>query len=235
MQREVPGMEFLPASLLYRIDTLYKTFEMDRVTFGGAHPNCESVSLLISDGQQYQPVTKFLKGSFRELVMGIIALDERMAGQLERSLLARMFGRSGRKFVYGKALFKLVRKSLDFKAIFGSGAILKMTKILWGALWGAKMKTLLRKHTNCHYILRVIVLPFEESESVEAARLVDCPAAFAYEHPEAGDIRLMPVCAWAMNKNEILRATAEKYGVAGTTGEEGIESLAGKSVATDAS
>lgn len=90
---------------------------------------------------------------------------------------------------------------------------------------GKKIKHLLRRHTRCHSILRLIVLPFEEKECVEAARLVDCPAAFAFEHPETREVRLMPVCAWAIYKDDILRNTTAHYGIDNETGQEGLDAL----------
>jgi uncharacterized radical SAM superfamily Fe-S cluster-containing enzyme len=225
MAKSVPGMEFMPAGLLFQIKTLYQTFDVDRITFGGAHPNCESVSVLISDGEKYQPASKYLKKPFEDVVMEVIALDDRMGRELEKSLWSRMFGRFGRKMKYGMELFKLVRRNLDFNQIFIGRPSLKMMRILWGLLRGVKLKTLLRTHTRCQHILRVIVLPFEEAANVEAARLVECPAAFAYEHPESHDVRFMPVCSWAIYKDDILRATAKRYGLAGTTGDEGTEAL----------
>jgi hypothetical protein len=51
---------------------------------------------------------------------------------------------------------------------------------------------------------------------------VDCPASFAYEHPESKEIRFMPVCAWSMYKDDILRSTAETYGFDDGTGNLGM-------------
>ena len=154
-----------------------------------------------------------------------MALDARMAEDLPKSLLGRMLGRKGRQAVYGWALLRLARRHVRFDKVFGSGAWGKLARILWGVVRGRKVKDMLRAHTQCHSILRVIILPFEEKECVEAARLVDCPAAFAYEHPETGEIRLMPVCAWPAYKNDILRATADHYGVDDSTGQDGLTGL----------
>ena len=87
-----------------------------------------------------------------------------------------------------------------------------LTRIAWGLLRGEKLKTLIRRYTRFQNILRLIVLPFEHKSCIESARLVDCPASFAFENPENGDISLMPVCTWPIYKNDILRKTAENYG-----------------------
>lgn len=225
MMKAVPGIEFIPAGVLYRIKTLKETFELGRLTFGGAHPNCESVSLLVSDGQKYNPLSRYLKTPFMQAVDELLELDHRMGEELPQTLLSRLFGKRGRQLHYGWRLWQLGRKHIDFREIFGGPWKMKTLKILFGLMQGKKAKDLLRANTQCHHILRAIVLPFEESECVESARLVDCPAAFAYEHPETREIRFMPVCAWAIYKNNILRQTTEAYGIDDGTGTEGLTGL----------
>lgn len=205
-----PGMQFFPAGLLYKFKTLKEVFKA-RLTFGGAHPNCESVSLMISDGQKYQPFTKYLKRSQNEVIIEAIHLDKELGKKLKKNLLAALLGETGKKIVCGWAAFKFLSRTVKFDEVFGDHATLKIVRIILGLAFGRKLKNLLRKYTKCQNILRVMVLPFEESECVESARLVDCPASFAYEHPVTGEIRLMPVCAWPLYKNKILRVTAKKY------------------------
>ncbi|MCP4688611.1 MAG: hypothetical protein GY859_11210, partial [Desulfobacterales bacterium] len=77
---------------------------------------------------------------------------------------------------------------------------------------GEKLKNLLRRYTRCQSVLRMIVLPFEEKACIESARLVECPTAFAFENIRTGKISLMPVCAWPIYKNRVLKKTSEKYG-----------------------
>jgi len=225
MAAQFPGMAFFPAGVMYKLMTLRQTFDLGRLTFGGAHPNCEAVSAMISDGRKYQPLTKYLQRPLNDVVADLLALDAAMAEKLPQSLMGKLFGVRGRRFVYGWKLYRLARRSLDTRQIFGGNAFPKLVKIAWGLMRGVKMKTLLRANTQAHGILRVIVLPFEERECVEAARLVDCPAAFAYEHPVTKEVQFMPVCAWAIHKNGILRETAQAYGVDHDTGQEGLTGL----------
>lgn len=217
MMNAVPGMDFIPAGMLYGLKNLQNTFNVGRLTFGGAHPNCESISVLVSDGNAYQPLSKYLHCSLRDLATQAVQLDKAMAGKFESSLLARLFGRKGRQLVMGHAIWKLVNRCFNKRELFGGDYKMKIAKVLFGLLRGEKMKVLLRRHTKCHNILRVIVLPFEEPANVESARLVECPSAFAYEHPLTREIRLMPVCSWAIYKDSILRMTAERYGAVAMT------------------
>ena len=195
------------------------------MTFGGAHPNCEAISVMISDGEKYHPVSTFLKRPVGDVANDALELDARMAKELDKSILARLFGHKGRQYVYGLALWKFAQRNIDYRAVFGAGGKQKVAKIIMGLIRGEKLKNLLRRNTRLHGILRVIILPFEDKDCVEAARLVDCPANFAYEHPKTREIRLMPLCSWVAYKNDILRETAKNYGVARKVGEEGFTGL----------
>ncbi|NQU42609.1 radical SAM protein, partial [bacterium] len=225
MTKAIPGMEFVPAAVMYRFETLLSTFNVGRLTFGGAHPNCEMVSLLVSDAKGYHPPSRFLKRPFQEAVRDLLQLDREMGKNLKSHWISNLFGRRGQRFVYGKALWKLIRRNLDLDEIFGGSPWQGAARVGWDLLRGRKFKEVLRRHTHLHGILRVIVLPFVEQDWVESARLVDCPANFAYEHPKTKEIRLMPVCAWAIYKDDILRVTSEEYGLDHKTGQDGLTGL----------
>jgi uncharacterized radical SAM superfamily Fe-S cluster-containing enzyme len=214
-----PGVKFFPAGLLYKFHTLKDIFDV-RITFGGAHPNCESVSAMISDGNKYQPLTKFLKNPQDEILLEAIKLDEKMGMKLKHSAIAKVFGKSGKKIILGVAILKFLKKNVNFQEVFGDRTKSKLLKIAWGLLRGERLKNLLRKYTKCRSLLRLMVLPFEDLENVESDRLVDCPTSFAYEHPITGEIRLMPVCAWVIYKNDILRKTANNYGIVSSSSKK---------------
>jgi hypothetical protein len=147
------------------------------------------------------------------VIQEAIDKDAEVAAKLKSNLIARLFGEPGKKFLCGWVLLGLVRKGINFHELFGDRSGTQLARILWGLIRGEKMKHLLRKYTRCHDILRITILPFEEAGCVESARLVECPASFAYEHPVTRQIRLMPVCAWTIFKNDILRETSEQYGI----------------------
>lgn len=211
-----PGTQFFPASILYKFNTLKEVFDA-RLTFGGAHPNCESVSLMVSDGEKYQPFTKYLKNDVNTAIIQAVKVDEAVGKRIKKSLFVKLFGKRGAQLIYSYEILKLLKQNVKAKEVLGKNPILTLTKILLGVMSGKKLKTMFRKHTKFHSILRMIILPFEEAECVESARLVDCPAAFAYEHPKTKEICFMPVCAWALHKDDILRETAKNYSIAKTS------------------
>lgn len=205
------GIQFFPAAMLYKFQNIKRIFNLT-LTFGGAHPNCESVSLLISDGDRYQPLPTFLKGSQDDLFKKAVLLDEQIGKSISNSILVKTLGEKGKKIVASWMIMKFINKFLDFDKIFEDSKVKGLLKIGLGLARGIKLKHLLRRYTKCHNLLRMIVLPFEEKACIESARLVDCPASFAFENSESGKISLMPVCAWVIYKNGVLKQTAEKYG-----------------------
>jgi len=209
----LPGTEFVPAGMLYKFKTLLENFDVGRLTFGGAHPNCESVAILISDGKAYHPASRYLKKSFSQMVQDAVTLDKELGIKLNKSILVKIFGKPAKKFLFGLSAFGFFKKNAKMGEVFGERVWTNIMKILWGLLRGEKAKNLLRRYTQCHGILRMIILPFEESMCLESARLVECPGSFAYEHPLTGEIRLMPVCAWPIFKDDILKETSKRYGV----------------------
>jgi uncharacterized radical SAM superfamily Fe-S cluster-containing enzyme len=217
-KNSIPGIEFFPAGLIPQLKTLFETFPLGRITFGGAHPNCESVSVLISDGKKYSPPSRFLKTPMDEAIRDLLILDKAMREKFQKcaSSLRK------RRLIYGLRMYKFLKQHVNLHEVFGGSPLLGCLKIMMGLIAGTKAKVLLRQHTRLHGILRIIILPFEEKECVEAARLVDCPAAFAYEHPGTKEIRFMPVCSWSIHKNDMLRATSETYGVDNGTGTLGL-------------
>ncbi len=212
VEKAKPGTKFFPAAILYKFDTLKDVFDF-RMTFGGAHPNCESVSMMVSDGEKYQPFSKYLKKDLNEAILQAVKLDEEMGKRLKKSVFVKIFGKKGKQFLYGLKILGFFKQTINLNEILGSNPYIKSLKIILGLMTGKKLKTMFRKYTKFHNVLRMIVLPFEEAECVESARLVDCPAAFAYEHPSTKDISFMPVCAWALHKDNILKATALNYNV----------------------
>ena len=54
--------------------------------------------------------------------------------------------------------------------------------------------------------------PFEEQNAVDAARMENCKAVFAYEDIKNNRIGTVPVCLWYPYRNEILRKITLKYG-----------------------
>ncbi len=208
-----PGeeVEFLPAGFLGQVDTLLKCLRVKPLPFGGAHPNCESMYMLVSDGTRYLPLSHFLKGSVYEVARALRDLSERLARRLPAdgkpswALRLRAFlGVAG-----------VARRHFRFDRVFkgkGLGKLWHALATLVGFLVGRKSRLVFERHTNVQAVLQLVVLPFEDRSNIETRRLERCPTGFVYYDPEKDEVAHVPTCAWGLFKNETMRRIADYYG-----------------------
>ncbi|MBM4042769.1 MAG: radical SAM protein, partial [Planctomycetes bacterium] len=89
-----PGdpVAFLPAMFLGEVPTLVKYLNIKPLPFAGAHPNCESMYMLVSDGKQYRPLGHFLKSPVEDFARALRKVEERLARRDLRIGLAQAKG-----------------------------------------------------------------------------------------------------------------------------------------------
>ncbi|KPK59524.1 MAG: hypothetical protein AMK73_08575 [Planctomycetes bacterium SM23_32] len=204
-------VEFLPMgpSAALRLPLLF--FGAVPLKFGGVHPNCETATYLISDGNQFWPLSRYLKRPLDEIAEEVVSLSERLEPELSRLDPQKWLDRKRGQVKVLRAFLPLLFRSLNFRQLFGKDPWWAGLCVVGGLLIGRKLKQQVRKHSTVRDAMLMVVLPFEEAHSVEAARLQECPSAFVYEEPETGEVKTMPVCVWGLYKNEIQRKIAEKY------------------------
>ena len=214
-------MEFLPAGVL-DVDFFTEYFKLRRTPFAGVHPNCESVGLLVSNGKEYVPFSRYFKKSLFDLAKHIRQTEEtivRRLGPITTGWLGNALEKLGLQramssvFVFvhvGNVLFRGVRLDRVLGAT-GLPAVAKALKIVTMIGFGYKTKDVMRAHSQLHTVLRIIVLPFEDDANRESARLERCAAAFAYVDPELDKVQTIPVCAWGLHKNRMLAKVTEHY------------------------
>jgi hypothetical protein len=125
--------------------------------------------------------------------------------------MGRRWHRMRAQFLVLRTFAPLAFRALNFRRIFKGSPVLGVLRTLGGVLIGRKLKDQLRKHTHLKFAMLMVVLPFEEYHSVESARLQGCPSGFAYEDPDTGEVKTIPVCLWGLYKNDLQRRIAEKY------------------------
>ncbi|MBM4036989.1 MAG: radical SAM protein [Planctomycetes bacterium] len=205
-------VDFVPAGLGYKLDILTRFFTSTRLTFGGVHPNCESMTLLLSDGERYHALSHYLKRPLHEVAEEIVTLAERLGPGLEKLDPKRLWQRLRGQWRVVRAAWRPVRRSLDFRRILRGRPFFAVLRILAALAIGRKGKDVLRRHTRVQDALRMIVLPFEEYHSIDGSRLRNCTAGFAFEDPDTGEVRTIPVCSFSLYKNDVQRKLAAKYG-----------------------
>lgn len=216
------SVDFLPAGLLGQFTTLLKYLKIKPLPFAGAHPNCESMYLLISDGRHYTPLNRYLRGSTAALMQDLIQANARLAAReqrLETSHGGRLLGalrlrrlllRSSGWLSVGRLLLHHVRLGHLLQGR-GPGKLLHWLALTAGFLAGRPTRDVLARHARIQGVLQLIVLPFEDQSVLETERLERCPSAFAYYDPAANRVRTVSTCAWPLHKTAVMQRITAYY------------------------
>jgi hypothetical protein len=205
-------VDFLSAGLPGRLANLVNFTTSARMTFGGVHPNCESMTYLLSDGEQYRPLGDFTNGNLEDLLTDLVNASLELGPFLSRLNPDRPAHRAlGLLRCMGSVGPRLLR-FVNWKKLLKGRPFAGIVGIALDLLRGRDLKESLRAHSVVGDVLRMVVLPFEEYHSVESQRLRHCRAAFAYQDPDTEQVGLVPVCAWSLFKKDIQRRIARRYG-----------------------
>lgn len=206
-EKLVPEIEFVPTGMM-KFDILSRFF--GRQTLGGSHPNCESATLLVSDGSQYVPISSYLNIPLSELLARLRKLDTALCRQSDALPASGV-----RRSLFGLKTFvqtlSILGRAIRLKAIFGKSAGRNMAAAVMDLLRGKKIDQILSKRTTFKNMLTLITIPYEDQGGLEDARLKDCPAVFAYEDVDTGRIRTAAFCSWQTVKDDVCRKIQAHY------------------------
>jgi len=199
------GVEFVP---LGSLDTkaFNRVLKIKDMPFVGVHPNCESITILVSDGERFLPISRFL----RKGLFGLVGELRRVSARIP---VEGRFG-LGRRLRIWASLARIVLTHLDFAAAAGRrwpAAAFPWLAVLAKVVFGRKLKDALRAHTRLQGILQIIILPFEDYDTCETVRLRMCTSCFVYPTGRDGEIKYVPVCAWEKHKKRAMREIAEVF------------------------
>ncbi len=215
--------EFIPAGLSYALRKPRAFFRRNPrsevLLLAGAHPNCESMTLLISDGKRYRGINHYLRKPLQQAAMEVAALCHRLGPRLDRLDARHLFPRLLGQALILCTLLPWVLTRIRLERLIGN-PFSALGRLVFGlpSRLSAGGKGIRRRARR---MLRVAVLPFEEEHSIDAARLENCKGVFAYEDPEDGGVKYIPACLWYPYRNPILEKLSRKYGVEG----EGAETV----------
>ncbi len=214
--------EFVPAGIFGQFPTIIDILGVTPPPFIGAHPNCESFYMLVSDGEKYAPVADFMKSPIGDVVKAMFEVEKRVAARRQR-LQSGLFGRTLAKIGLRNFYERMATRLALVRA--GRGHV-RMTRMVKGkgigkvrhalamafalALGKAGSKTF-ERHSTTQTPLQIIILPFEDRFVLESERLERCPNAFAYVDPADGEVKTIPVCTWPRHKKKVLRQIADAY------------------------
>jgi hypothetical protein len=169
------------------------------------------MTLLVSDGKCFRSINHYLKKPFSKAALEFAAISEKIEPKLNRLDRDKFFQRvRGQLFIIRKFapwFFSTVRLS-RFKPIRS------ITQLIVDRLFRKRKRDKAFKSRRARRIIRVAMLPFEEQHSIDAARLKNCKAVFAYEDVEDGKVKFYPACNWYPYRDALLEKISGKYGVA---------------------
>ncbi len=206
-ESNIQGAEFVPTGMMY-FNVLSKFF--GKQTLGGAHPNCESATLVVSDGQKYRPISHYMKKKLSSFLVELKDLDQDLA-----SKDSKIPSKGPRRKIFQletiARLSVLIARSIDFKRFFGGPTIKNASMFLMDLCRGRKMDAILANRTAFKHVLTMMTIPYEDEGGLEDARLKDCPAVFAYEDVKTGSIRTTAFCSWQTVKDQVCREIQDFY------------------------
>jgi len=214
IQDAFPGepVAFLPMYFACHLNRALRFFGGVPMTFADVHPNCESATILWSDGERFRPLSAYLRKPLFELCEEIVARVEALGPRLDRLDHTKPLDRLRGRLLVLRNFAGLIRRSFRWDMILRGNPAVALLRVFGGALLGKSLKKQLAKHCNVTHALDMIVLPFEEYHSIDGARLALCKGGFAYEDPDDGVVKTIPICAWSQFRDEIERKIAAKVG-----------------------
>ena len=206
-ERMIPEIEFVPTGMM-KFEVLSKFF--GRQTLGGSHPNCESATLMVSDGSKYVPISSYLTTPLSQFLATLKSLDKELVMQnaaLNRGKLAKVLFEL-------KTIVRTVSvlyRSLKIRKVFGEKSVRNGLMALVDLISGKKIDKILSGRTCFKKMLTLITIPYEDQGGLEDARLKDCPAVFAYEDVQTGKIKTAAFCSWQTIKDDICKEIQAHY------------------------
>lgn len=215
-------IDFIPAGFLGQIPNLQRYLGMARIPFAGAHPNCESMYVLISDGEKFVPVARYLKSSILNVAQDLLAAEKKFSACVKATKTG-FFGRmrSGlgvmAAYLCVRAHFaaaKVAWRGVRFGSLLkgrGPSELFHASLAPIELLFGRRLANVLARHTKVQGALQLIILSFEDRSTMETERLERCPTAFTFYDPKKDEVKYVPICSWHMHKNGVMEAISKHY------------------------
>ncbi len=203
----IPDIEFVPTGMM-KFEVLSRFF--GRQTLGGSHPNCESATLLVSDGSRYVPISSYLTTSLSQLLARLRNVDQDLLSEVRESNTSRFARTVFDLKTLGKTV-KILYSSLKIRKVFGDKFLRNGLLAVLDLIRGVKIDRILSERTCFKRLLTMITIPYEDKGGLEDARLKDCPAVFAYEDIRTGKIKTAAFCSWQTIKDDICKEIQAHY------------------------
>ncbi|HBM16520.1 MAG TPA: hypothetical protein DD381_09305 [Lentisphaeria bacterium] len=200
--------QIYPVSLIRKWEHLANIFKLKNMHFLGVHPNCESFTLLISNGKNFLPFTRYLKKGILSLIDDLELLDKKLQPYTPTTIS------KWQKYLTIVSLVKLFFKHANLNAIVnakGLKSVARWVSILGHIALGKKLKDIIKEKTEIRSTFKVLILPFEDNDTLESERLQECSSCFAYVDVKTNSIKSIPFCIWEKHKKVIMKDMAEVF------------------------
>ena len=206
-ERILPDVEFVSTGMM-KFEILSKFF--GKQTLGGSHPNCESATLVISDGEKYVPLSSYLNIPLSEALSKLRKLDKKLTRKAPTKS-ASLWRRWWFNLSTTVQTAFIVARTINLRKSLAKPVFLNGIRFLSDIACGRKIDEVLRRRTSFKQLLTLITIPYEDQGGLENARLHDCPAVFAYEDVGTGQIRTAAFCSWQIIKDDVCRKIQAHY------------------------
>jgi len=217
IQESVPGggVDFIPAGMTYWLGVMRPFFskkpDSGLLNFAGIHPNCESVTFLVSDGESYRGLNHYLNKPLTEAAEDLAAAVKKIQPKLAKLDPAKPLQRLRGKLLCATAMAPWALRTVNKRRLAGPNPINRLGKALWSQWKRRRTKRRTKKSSPSSY-LRVVIIPLEEQHAVDSERLKRCRVGSVYEDAKTGTVEVVPHCVWFPYRNPILQEINKKYG-----------------------
>jgi len=208
-------VEFIPAGMTYAMKKPRSFFRenprSEVLLLAGVHPNCEAMTLLVSDGKKFRGINYYLKKPFRQVATEFEAISKKLDPKLDKLDPKKFLQRHWGRLIIIGALLPWGMRTIRLSRLGGGKPVRSLMSIIWKRIFRDKSAEGF-KARRPRAVMRVAMLPFEEQHSIDGARLEHCKAVFAYEDTLDGKVKYFPACSWYPYRNPIMKMISDKYG-----------------------
>jgi hypothetical protein len=180
------------------------------LNFAGIHPNCESITFLVNDGQSYGSLNQYMNKTLAEAAKELGEIVKKIEPKLSRLDPAKPFQRLLGKLICVQAVIPWLVRTINKRRLLCSKPVSGPIKTAL-ALWKRRRNRRRTGRPSPASYLRIVVIPLEEQHSIDSERLKSCRVGSVYEDVETGQIKVIPHCVWYPYRNPILKKIADKY------------------------
>lgn len=230
LQNAFPGetVNFVSLGVASHPRTVMKYWGESTMVYFGAHPNCESFYVIVSDGEKYRPIEHYLRKPLPEVARAFLKLESKLVdrekrwertttGRLLRALRLKGFALKALGLAQG---FLLLLANVQPRRVIKGKGLMKVihgVALPFDLLFGRHASKAMKRHLSAQDPIPVVILPLEDTPILETARLQRCPSSHVFYDPRTETFSYVPVCSWRLVNKKLLGEVARYYASRGVS------------------